>query len=801
MSPSFQGLDRGVAPPAATAKKMLDTIDGRWWCVYIGGPYYSLRGWSPEIVREYVRHGIDRFMLTYVGQQAGGQFKEGELTAQRGRKDAQEALALAKNYGYSGDFPLCLDVELATFNHAQAKTVEYSKAWCATVREAGARPGVYANPAPLQAMAKGKVPAEFVWIASWVSTTASRRDPHDAKGIPANLWPRAGQRAWQYAGIIGDKPCNILGFNVDINVADLGCLAPPPDGTKAKTAKRKRALRRGDRGPLVVRATHRMSILRSRKTGQPYLDGARSRFDAETETALKAFQSDHGLAPTGRYGRESARTLLKAVKKAQASPNGAKQETGATNLPALVRDFQRREAEADRAWQRLEIYGRQRVQTLGRAKQRASGDSGIAAITASLAGIENQLATLVELERQDIELERQELEMERQQLMLAQQELELAAKATEAKKAPAMQAAATQGAGTQGAATQTADTEAARYIAPAQRDEIVAGASPPATGASGLNGAGTTTDAPRRALKDLSDEELDQRIDVLDRRMDQSRKLRIARYARTEKELAELTGKRSVTPLVKPDKKGGKKDDKKRRPELEKDDPKQESQRVGVKALQRALNAFTEKYLEGLPPLEVDGKKGTETDKRISTVKYHLGYGGAERRSAAVPPAFLRRLKQPRSPRFSGARMLARAARRRSKQRKAAKKLTSGPIEGAPKHIIDAIVLPIAWQCGINRTVAMNDAGNAAHGTTNTGNRSDHQGPPNVAWAADISNGGSPTPEMDKLARSLAQRFGIPWSGSGLVNATIGGYRYQLIYRTMQGGNHFNHVHFGVKDV
>jgi hypothetical protein len=145
--------------------------------------------------------------------------------------------------------------------------------------------------------------------------------------------------------------------------------------------------------------------------------------------------------------------------------------------------------------------------------------------------------------------------------------------------------------------------------------------------------------------------------------------------------------------------------------------------------------------------------------------------------------------------------MLARAAARRRKQRIAAKKLTSGPIEGTPKHIIDRIALPIAQQCGINRTVAENDAANARHGPTNTGGTSDHQGPGHVAWAADISNGGSPTPEMDKLARALAQRFDIPWSGSGLVNATHGGYRYQLIYRTMQGGNHFNHVHFGVKDV
>jgi hypothetical protein len=54
---------------------------------------------------------------------------------------------------------------------------------------------------------------------------------------------------------------------------------------------------------------------------------------------------------------------------------------------------------------------------------------------------------------------------------------------------------------------------------------------------------------------------------------------------------------------------------------------------------------------------------------------------------------------------------------------------------------------------------------------------------------------------MDALARSLAKRFDIPWSGAGLVNATHGGYRYQLIYRTNLGGNHFNHVHFGVRDV
>ena len=56
---------------------------------------------------------------------------------------------------------------------------------------------------------------------------------------------------------------------------------------------------------------------------------------------------------------------------------------------------------------------------------------------------------------------------------------------------------------------------------------------------------------------------------------------------------------------------------KKRRPELEKreKEPKPPGRRKErareIKELQRALNTFTEKYLDSLPPLEVDGKKGT----------------------------------------------------------------------------------------------------------------------------------------------------------------------------------------------
>ena len=109
-------------------------------------------------------------------------------------------------------------------------------------------------------MAQGKVPAEFVWIASWVSHGATPHDPHAATGMPADLWGKQGQRAWQYAGAFGNQSCNVLGLNVDINVADLGCLAPAP-GVASKTAARPRLVRRGDKGELVERLT-RAPLLR-----------------------------------------------------------------------------------------------------------------------------------------------------------------------------------------------------------------------------------------------------------------------------------------------------------------------------------------------------------------------------------------------------------------------------------------------------------------------------------------------------------------------------------------------------------
>lgn len=134
---------------------------------------------------------------------------------------------------------------------------------------------------------------------------------------------------------------------------------------------------------------------------------------------------------------------------------------------------------------------------------------------------------------------------------------------------------------------------------------------------------------------------------------------------------------------------------------------------------------------------------------------------------------------------------------------------STADVEGSPKDVIDNVVLPIALEIadmhacsGQKLSPAQVEACNARHGHTTSGSTSDHEGPPERAWAADMFDSRqtqAPDKEKDALAKALAEKFNISWSGSGLVNKDTKDYRFQLIYRTMAGGNHFNHVHFGVE--
>jgi hypothetical protein len=125
-----------------------------------------------------------------------------------------------------------------------------------------------------------------------------------------------------------------------------------------------------------------------------------------------------------------------------------------------------------------------------------------------------------------------------------------------------------------------------------------------------------------------------------------------------------------------------------------------------------------------------------------------------------------------------------------------------------PKQLVDQVVLPVARSVGIDVTAASVEAANAQHSVlTTTGGVSDHKGPPSHAWAADMSDNWVSTvgsPNMTRLAQALAKMFAIPWTGAGLVtkpSVRVGAcrFRLQLIYMTLAGGDHRNHVHLGAR--
>lgn len=111
-----------------------------------------------------------------------------------------------------------------------------------------------------------------------------------------------------------------------------------------------------------------------------------------------------------------------------------------------------------------------------------------------------------------------------------------------------------------------------------------------------------------------------------------------------------------------------------------------------------------------------------------------------------------------------------------------------GGLAGSEKPIQRAIA--IGTRNGLTITSTKRSSGSTT---------SDHHVSQTRSSAADMSNGSSPTPQMDKTCREIATLLGHPEFRAGNLRVTLHGYRVQLLYRTNLGGNHFNHVHVGVR--
>lgn len=90
---------------------------------------------------------------------------------------------------------------------------------------------------------------------------------------------------------------------------------------------------------------------------------------------------------------------------------------------------------------------------------------------------------------------------------------------------------------------------------------------------------------------------------------------------------------------------------------------------LSTRALQQALNRFTNRYLDGVTPLRVDGERGQATDKRVRQVKRWLGYVGNV--NDTVDLDFRQRLAHPKNVRYSTPARIRRGMWRRSRSRAA----------------------------------------------------------------------------------------------------------------------------------
>jgi peptidoglycan hydrolase-like protein with peptidoglycan-binding domain len=469
-------------------------------------------------------------------------------------------------------------------------------------------------------------------------------------------------------------------------------MAPVPAGDKF--------LRLGSEGPRVERMTRRLARLRS-KRGAAYLAKPRRTFDSAVENALRAFQAEHRLDVDGIYGPLTQRKLNRAVRLQQHKPKPVTPDKQPTPVPAgeakpakrprvtmksLVGEVHRLDAETGEAWERLVVAAAKRRRLRDRlagGQTAAAGANGrlddavvhgFEAVTAALKEIDATLDTLVALETAEAAEEAKEREAAAATVAVASVEASPAAY------------------GPGGVVTVT---EIAPPPPPATE-----GPAPPSPAA------GPPPPPARRALTDLADAELLERIDKLDRAIDRSRAVLIKRMAQVEKDIARLAPDRAQPGVGKPAPNGKPvvKPHAKAKPKPAKPGPKPvrpaTMSEAQVRELQTALNTFTSKYLKSFGKLTVDGERGVLTKKRTREAKFYLGYTGTERKSAKVDETFLKRLRKPRSARFSPPAMIARGVRRRRRQEKAAKlslSVTTGVARFDAKPVAAWMVPYLQW--------------------------------------------------------------------------------------------------------
>lgn len=117
----------------------------------------------------------------------------------------------------------------------------------------------------------------------------------------------------------------------------------------------------------------------------------------------------------------------------------------------------------------------------------------------------------------------------------------------------------------------------------------------------------------------------------------------------------------------------------------------------------------------------------------------------------------------------------------------------TGPEWGGAKSIADRLAQVAIGAGGLAVTSTKREKK-----ATASGGVSDHWTGSTSSYAYDLAG---TVAGMDKAAAAVMAALGRSWDGSsGIVeNVTRFGYRVQVIYRTNVGGNHYDHIHIGVR--
>jgi len=120
---------------------------------------------------------------------------------------------------------------------------------------------------------------------------------------------------------------------------------------------------------------------------------------------------------------------------------------------------------------------------------------------------------------------------------------------------------------------------------------------------------------------------------------------------------------------------------------------------------------------------------------------------------------------------------------------------TSGPWGGAQKFAELAVRLGAREGCSVTSAKRSTES-------TLSGGVSDHWEGSRHSYAVDIGECDLSFPggAADRVARAVAAAFGLP-GRTGVLSAYRGRYRIQLLWQTYEGGDHYDHVHVGIRNI